>query len=128
MNLPPAQHKHVTLVQLLYKKTADGRINWKVDDWGDGLFADFGGNTVTVSSSENGNFEPLITFALRDHSGEVKDRFNDEDLSRLSRDYEPFQGWYAMCDAIREMGVRKATGADEVIDAIISHLDDDVPF
>lgn len=122
-----ANAKHRKLVDLLYKKTVDRSIKWELVNSSQ-LYLRIGGGSLYLYGGINSQGEDMINFRLFDSNGELADSFSDENLVYDNGVPTGFGNWYLLCDALMEIAKRQATGADDVLDAMLAELDDDVPF
>lgn len=119
--------KQSRFVELLYKKTLVRGIKWGINS-DKQIHAVIAGRSLFVYNGLNDQGEDLVVFALVDGDGKASDIFTDEAIKYSSHIPAGFENWYLLCAAVLEMGRRQASGADDVLDAMIEELDDDVPF
>ncbi len=81
-----------------------------------------------VYSAVNGEGEDIVHFVLFGANEKTSDAFSDESIRFDNVVPEVFENWYLLCSALLDMGTRQASGSDDVLDAMIDELDDDVPF
>ena len=116
--------KYKKLVELLYRKTANGSVVWKSDPLL--IYTIIAGRSIFIDEVQNSNFEECVEIDIRYGEGEGE-RFTDETL-KGEPEIHGYKSYYELMKDIRVMAVRQTTRADENIDAILSELDDDVPF
>ncbi len=119
--------KHRKFVELLYRRTADRGMTWEINSQFQ-IYSTIAGGTLFMAEGVNGEGEDTIVFKLFGGDGKITDNFSDDSL-RYDREVPAgFGNWYLLCSAMYEMAKRQATGADNVLDAMIAELDDDIPF
>lgn len=114
--------KHKMLIETLYDKTLVGRVPWRYEQTIDYLAALVGGHHIELEEIKNQNQEPVYKVNLRTN-GEVVDWFTDEIFAGLTPITSPHMNYFDLMKELREVAFRQATGADKVIDEILTGLD-----
>lgn len=126
-----ASMKQVELIEALQEATLKGALAWSVTKKNGRLVASVGGNTVelyTVPSDEaDPQYDPdLMDYVVRivNEAGEPVDFFTDVNLMDEFTDYyktsekRPFR----ILKSVHEAALRQVSGADKVLETIISNL------
>ena len=109
--------QHVQLFQLLEKKTGAGELDWKPTFSSDDAFeVSFRTSGVRVSRTEEG-FNELYLLEILNSTGEVADSFTPSDL-----DNQGIVDAYSRVSRLYSLALRKARGADKILDDLISKL------
>jgi hypothetical protein len=124
--------KYARLLDALHDKASSGKVEWSMEDFTEEVKATVGPFTIGLSYF-NREDEPFIRVRVYNHDDEVVDTFTDEDLSgQVPRG--SFESYWPLMNDLFRTGKRVATGADAILDQVISTLtededvDDDVPF
>lgn len=119
-----ANEKHRRLVETLHSKTAEGKLDWREADFqlvNEAYQIDLAMNSLRISKTTNQDGAELIVINLLNSDGRIVESFSDEDIDTDHR-------YYNMMKDLHEMASRRALGSDEVLDSILSELNDDLPF
>lgn len=129
--------KHLTdktraLVSALYDGTISGRISWQIGEYSNTIDCVIGDHYIQLSQFNDGNSDDVdYVLFIKDKSGNVKDRIDDENLSaKPSSLMEASSAASSAQGYLREVklerlyfeGRRRALGADETIDEILGNL------
>ena len=118
------QDKHKKLAERLFARTAEKALDWKVDEWGD-PYTNLADKTLFVELSENLEGQPLLLVKVADSTGDIIERFNDEQIKGLPA-VGGFKNYFDLLDQLRQMAIRQSTGADKTLDELIAILDEDI--
>jgi len=119
--------KYRKFVELLYKKTVSKELKWSVG-FDSNIFVDIGLNQLLVRTGNNPHGEDLVVFEILNREHVRADIFNDETLIGGGGKPQNFENWFLLCQAVYDLGMRHATGADDILDDMIMELDDEIPF
>lgn len=122
-----ASDKYGRLVDLLYERTQNKKIDWNAEDDGD-VNTLIAGRRIRISSSRNSEGEPLEVVNILSGDWELIESFNDENLDGTPLPSSKFLTYWQLLSDLHETAHRQGLGADQAIDDIISELEDDVPF
>lgn len=111
-----ANAKMISLLRKLLSKTRESGLQWQEDPFEDAFYATIAGSAIYVKSIEN-----KITIELRNTSGTILDNVSDDDSALEYEDRLSVRELF-------ELARRYALGTDDVIDKVISELDDEIPF
>lgn len=121
------KEKWSKLAGLLVFLTREGGIFWKSSVNDDEFLTSIGDNVVMISKDEvrrNSEVVPIVVITISSRTGETVDSFNDEDIS----DVNP-NAYQSLSDLMTDIA-RSISGADEILDTIISKLEEkrEIPF
>lgn len=123
------------LVEALYLNSTSGEITWMGFSGAESYVSNVGTNKVAISKSVDNDGDDLITIDVFNQDGNQVDTFNDEFFSReLQPQYVSASNYFSLMSNLYELARRNATGADKVIDDLLSKLkapkiqSDDNPF
>jgi len=121
--------KHVDFLNLLIRLTEKGKLSWKMSE--DGIYPETNvlNYTVSIQETSNSSGSDSVLIIVRKSDGTIVDRFTDDDLTELMRSSPEVN--YVRMASLYKGAVRRASGADDVLDEILDALNDednDVPF
>lgn len=116
-----------TLVEGLCLATDSGKIDWSEQT--SGIYT----SQIANNKAEIANIGSDIRITIYDNQGNEVDSFDDNYFKDMTPSMLSYNTYYAAMAALYENARRNATGADKVIDEIISNLginpvDDPPPF
>ena len=114
--------KHQALIYKLFEKTNNKKVNWVFDQGTPSVDTFINGALISLEKKSNLNGEPLMVLLIY-KEGSIVESFNDEELGKPA-EITGFDSYWRYMDALYDMAYRQATGADEVIDIILSGLDE----
>lgn len=115
--------KYALLVDRLYRNTIVDKIIWELDRGGVPL-TKISDKTIRVSKSLNSDGQPLVVVTVYGESGSAIESFNDEFLTSISPPDSDFMTYWAKMEALHQLAIRRATGADKALDELLRDLDD----
>jgi hypothetical protein len=118
--------KNKRLIQLLLSKTKKGEIDWQ-ESFQNAFQVSFKDNSVRIALDDTNDQNWVYTIFLLNASGEVADRFSDEELD-LEDTGQVAGDWYSALKELYTLALRHSRGADKVLNSILDELDDDIPF
>lgn len=125
-----ALSKYAQFVDLLLRKTKEGKIPWEFDSTRNTASIWNGDVLLNLAKMFNENFEEVYTISLYNRSGDFLESFNDESLSEIeTNDWDG--NYFARMRDLYNLAMRQATGADKALDDFIKAVRDDdfgVPF
>lgn len=113
--------KWVQLFQLLLERTREGTIFWSETADSDAYLVSIGKNKVLFGNGAQ--YAGGYGFSILSKEGKVVDAFDIADIERLTG-FPWHEEAEEMFNAIR----RRISGADDVLDDILSELNDPNPF
>ena len=119
-----------TLAYNLYKKTADGKVDWEETVLKDVYQSSLANYSVRISLEESESIIPNdVRITIINSEGSVVESFSDVDLndSWLS-EFNIDGGAYRMMHSTYEIARRTALGSEKAVADILRELDDDIPF
>jgi len=123
-----ATEKQAALVNLLFEKTKERKLEWKPalrDEWFQVSFADYTVQ-IGIKDSERSDGEVDAVIQVLDSNGDIADVFTDVDLSGEPGARVSLSGgspsWYAEMFEIYQMARRSARGADFALDKLLGEL------
>jgi hypothetical protein len=115
------------LMEVLVRRTRAGEIDWQ-ESIPDLFQVSFKDNSVQLRMETDDRNETVVyVVSLLNSEGEVADRFTDEDLDN-DQYGKTGELWFKELGQLHNLARRRARGADEVLDAILKEVDDDIPF
>ena len=123
--------KTVKLINMLEKKTSEGRVEWQ-ETTDDGVFqAAFPGYAVRVlMHSAGGRFsdeDPDYFVQLYNENGTLIEVIRQDDI-REGEEADAYKKSYGVLKSLYEGARRHAMGVDRALDQILEQLENDVPF
>lgn len=122
--------KYAAFVDLLLKKTSEGKIPWEFDSKSSMLSLWNVDTLLTLRKSQDENFEDSYDISLFNKAGDFLEGFSDTTLLTLNvPDNE--ENYYIRMRELYNLGMRQATGADKALDDFISAVQSDqweIPF
>ena len=128
MSIP--KDKYRELAEKLYNSTLDKSLHWQQDPFSEDLFTSLGKYKICLYSNEDAEGSPYIRVVVKNQAGEEVDSFTDSTISGATPNVYSIQSYWVLLNNLYTMAHRKAKGADEALDEVLSALDfdDDVPF
>jgi hypothetical protein len=122
--------KHKKLLELLYSRTREGKVNWSDTVDRGSYLASFENYSVEISQQRNPDNpeEADVVISIRNSSGDVIESFVDTDIGTQIDEQQLRREFYQRASALYSMARRAALGTDKALDAIIGELDDMIPF
>lgn len=114
--------KYRDLVENLFQSTQTGKIVWAMDEYEDCPYCQINTFKILISSSQDAEGEPIVIIRIVDKEDNEIDSFNDNFLRDESPSIEGFSGYWSLMETLHNMARRKASGADEALDNILSFL------
>lgn len=106
--------KRELLVSKLVEKSRDDELSWEEGTGKDSVFVSFKTSSVTILKGRAWNNDICYTFVVRDAAGETVDRFDADDLSRVT---------IGQVSELYEKAWRQVKEADKTIDDILKELE-----
>lgn len=106
-----------TLVEGLYIATENGTLRWSSKDSSNSYVAQIGSNTVEILPVGND-----IRINIYDALGNEVDSFDDNYFKEMAPVNIPYDTYFQAMIALHQSARRNATGADKIIDNMISSL------
>jgi len=128
MSSSTLKEKYRKLVEALVQRTRDKSINWSYDLLTDVPAILVAGRIISIALGKNQNREPLVTINIMNGDGSQIEAFDDEYISAAKPTIAGFDSYYVLMELLHDMAVEAAKGVDNHLDAILSELDDDLPF
>jgi hypothetical protein len=116
--------KHRHLVEQLFEKTSQGKLEWRPSLYDAEYEIDLGRYIVDITQ-KNGNYEePDYRIRLLDEKYETLDEFSDPDISNISvvPPIGDFKNHYGMMQSLYLMILRQVKGADRALDEVLGTL------
>lgn len=122
-----------SLVEGLYNATMTGRIKWQPVSKSSSYLTSLRSSAIEIADDMNNNGEPVIVVNVYDQLGNIVDSFNDDYLHGYKPHNLSYDSYYTVMKNLQEMARRNATGADRIIQSILTEIgapsvDDDIPF
>lgn len=114
------------LVDLLHAKTLKDELEWNAAADG-GAIVRIADRWISIEKFDPDFEDPYVKMIIFGSDAQIVDTFTDNDLNRFA----PSNGansYYELMDDLHSRALVKAKGVNESLDAILSALDDDVPF
>jgi len=102
--------KQRKLVDVLYQRTKDGLLDWKLTPVSERYQVSFANYSIQIGERENDYVIYLV-----DNEGDVADEFSDDDLGS--------GGYYSHMKEMHGLARRQARGVDNLLNAILSELE-----
>lgn len=122
MSSPAVLEKYAKLIDVLYERTLDGAIDWKYDEVLDDLSVVIGNIIVSIDEKKSSRETIAIFVTIRNRDGTIVDSFNDEDFPSPPES-DSFHTYFQYMKDLRIVAMRRATGADKVIDELIKNIE-----
>jgi hypothetical protein len=106
-----------TLVEGLYLATENGTLKWSDKDGFSSYIADIGENRVEILLAGGD-----IRINIYDVLGDEVDTFDDTYFKEMKPVKLPYDSYYHAMTVLHQSARRSATGADRIIDSMISSL------
>jgi hypothetical protein len=121
-----AMDKQRRLVELLYKKTQQGELEWSEGIAKDSYQVSLSSNTISIRPVPNREVEEVLDYeiSLTNSQGKVVDTFTDVEIGKLLGEGEMRKKFYEGFAELFEMARRTASGSEQVLNEILSELDD----
>lgn len=116
--------RYAALLSKLHEATLQKRISWNIDDFSEEIETTVGKNRLGMSVMDKGNAKS-VRVRVYSEDGSVIDSFDDDDFGTASAPTGYTSYWFFMNEMIRA-AKRSASGADKVIDDLISELDNGI--
>lgn len=116
------------LVRILAKKTDRGEISWGTTLNGEGVLTTLKSGHIQIRPDRDDNGEDAIRISIFDESGDIKSTFDDTDINEPANEWSKQIIWFGQMKDLLDSAMRSAKGEDEIINAVLNELDDDVPF
>lgn len=121
------QQKLSSLVEKLVNGTNSGNIDWKTDN-GSAVYAVLPSGMVEVKTDRDDTGQEAIRITVFDKGGNVSVTFDDTDVVKVDFVGKRVPVYPSMKDLF-DSALRYAKGEDEVLNNILSDLDDlNIPF
>ncbi|WP_157038987.1 hypothetical protein [Caulobacter segnis] len=114
--------KYAFLVEKLYELTLGSKVEWSVTEAGGRYVAKIGNRRVAIESEYRGNGDPDIVLSIVDDSDKTIDSFTDVDLVDSIPRVEGYKNYYMLMSDLLRRVARRATGAEDALDAILTDL------
>lgn len=122
-----------SLVEGLYNSTLSGKIIWTKVSNAESFITSLKSSSVEIKDDINNRGEPVIVINIYDKNGTQIESFNDDYFISVKPYNLSYDTYYDAMKSLHEMSRRSATGADKLIQNILSEIgapsvDDDIPF
>ena len=124
--MSPVVSKFRALVEKLYQRTLDGKLEWNFDSSLPYLWTTIANREIEIEESHNFNGDPLMSILIKS-DGEVIERFNDEMITGVEPKIAGFASYYKLMVELENAAKRRALGADKSLDDVLRELDEDTP-
>jgi hypothetical protein len=111
--------KYANLVEKVYEKTVDGAISWTEESAGT-FSSKIGAYNIYIY--KGGEFDSDVIFSLSNEENTIVDKFSDVDLADAIPQNTTFSAYYSLMLDLYKMADRDATGAEKVLDGVLSEL------
>lgn len=113
--------KYAELIDRLYIQTTSKKITWTQIHFSDSVCAKVGTYEISLEMNE-GPEGPIARCEIKSENGSVVDTFTDEDLSGQVPSVDDYSAYWPLMRDLRNLAVRRATGADDALDSILDVL------
>jgi hypothetical protein len=124
--MTPHQQKLKGLVDRLVKATEDGSLAWLLEN-SETAKTSLNAGTLVISTSYDSSGQDAIQIIVFDKEGRVKLSFDDTALEHTDWDGNKISYYITMRDLL-DSALRSARGEDQILDALLKELDDEIPF
>ena len=115
--------KQAALVELLYKRTTAKGVDWELNEARNPQAAIKGYKVALFSGKSSGSSVEYVR--LYNEFGEEIETFSDDNLADLTPPGFVHEDYYQKMQDLRKRAFRQASGADNAVDDLLSHLQDD---
>lgn len=118
-----AFEKQKNLIELLSKKTNEGKLDWRPGALENSYQVSFRSNSVMLAEADGLRATDYVVY-LADANGEVVDKFSDNELRAENSGNDWTGNWFEVMRDLFQSARRVALGSDKILNSILDELKD----
>lgn len=124
MNLDVSNEKRARLIDSLFSRTREGRLDWRSDEQSKKISVIIGSNFI-VLEPRPGDFGDIPDYYLQIETpdGKIVEQFSDVELRDAKASSGTGESFFTLMEAIYNIAKRRESGADQALDEALRGLD-----